>query len=160
MMISPQPETQQVPMPRATTAAWLVMPPRTVRMPWELCIPSMSSGLVSSRTRITFLPRPTHFITSSAENTTRPVAAPGEAGKPLPMGLVLFRILMSNWGWSSASNCLGSTVMTASSSVIMPSSTRSHAIFSAAAAVRLPLLVWSMKSFFASMVNSISCISR
>ena len=29
----PQPETQQVPMPRATTAAWLVMPPRTVRMP-------------------------------------------------------------------------------------------------------------------------------
>ena len=31
--MSPQPETQQVPMPRATTAAWLVMPPRTVRMP-------------------------------------------------------------------------------------------------------------------------------
>ena len=29
----PQPETQQVPIPRATTAAWLVMPPRTVRMP-------------------------------------------------------------------------------------------------------------------------------
>ena len=28
-----EPETQQVPMPRATTAAWLVMPPRTVRMP-------------------------------------------------------------------------------------------------------------------------------
>ena len=33
MVISPQPETQQVPMPRATTAAWDVMPPRTVRMP-------------------------------------------------------------------------------------------------------------------------------
>ena len=33
MSISPQPDTQQVPMPRATTAAWEVMPPRTVRMP-------------------------------------------------------------------------------------------------------------------------------
>ena len=28
-----QPETQHSPMPRATTAAWEVMPPRTVRMP-------------------------------------------------------------------------------------------------------------------------------
>ena len=37
--ISPQPETQQVPMPRATTAAWLVMPPRTVRMPRAKCMP-------------------------------------------------------------------------------------------------------------------------
>ena len=27
--MSPQPDTQQVPIPRATTAAWLVLPPRT-----------------------------------------------------------------------------------------------------------------------------------
>ncbi len=33
ILISPQPETQQVPIPRATTAAWEVIPPRTVRMP-------------------------------------------------------------------------------------------------------------------------------
>ena len=33
MIISEQPETQQVPMPRATTAAWEVIPPRTVRIP-------------------------------------------------------------------------------------------------------------------------------
>ena len=34
-------------MPRATTAAWLVMPPRVVRMPLAACMPWMSSGLVS-----------------------------------------------------------------------------------------------------------------
>ena len=31
-------------MPRATTAAWEVMPPRTVRMPCAAAMPSMSSG--------------------------------------------------------------------------------------------------------------------
>ena len=44
------------PMPRATTAAWLVMPPRAVRMPSAACMPWMSSGLVSMRTRITASP--------------------------------------------------------------------------------------------------------
>ena len=33
--ISPHPDTQQVPIPRATTAAWHVMPPRTVRIPCD-----------------------------------------------------------------------------------------------------------------------------
>ena len=32
-------ETQGRPMPRATTAAWLVMPPRAVRMPLAACMP-------------------------------------------------------------------------------------------------------------------------
>ena len=40
-------------MPGATRAAWLVMPPRAVRMPRAACMPWMSSGLVSVRTRIT-----------------------------------------------------------------------------------------------------------
>ena len=31
--IEPAPETHGRPMPRATTAAWLVMPPRAVTMP-------------------------------------------------------------------------------------------------------------------------------
>ena len=43
-------------MPRATTAAWLVMPPREVRMPLAACMPWMSSGEVSIRTRITASP--------------------------------------------------------------------------------------------------------
>ena len=33
------PETQGRPIPRATTAAWLVIPPRAVRMPFAACIP-------------------------------------------------------------------------------------------------------------------------
>ena len=41
-------------MPRATTAAWEVMPPKTVRIPCEKSMPSMSSGVVSRRTRMTF----------------------------------------------------------------------------------------------------------
>ena len=45
-------------MPRATTAAWLVMPPRVVRMPRAACMPWMSSGLVSMRTRMTASPLP------------------------------------------------------------------------------------------------------
>src|ERR1043166_3035653 len=39
-------------MPRATTAACEVMPPRVVRMPSAACIPWMSSGEVSTRTRM------------------------------------------------------------------------------------------------------------
>ena len=33
------PATQGVPMPRQTTAAWLVMPPREVRMPLATSMP-------------------------------------------------------------------------------------------------------------------------
>jgi hypothetical protein len=56
MRQSPAPATQGLPMPRATTAAWLVMPPVEVRMPSAACMPWMSSGEVSRRTRITFSP--------------------------------------------------------------------------------------------------------
>ncbi len=47
------PQTQGVPMPRAITAAWLVLPPWLVRMPSAATMPFRSSGLVSQRTRIT-----------------------------------------------------------------------------------------------------------
>ena len=67
-------------MPRATTAAWLVMPPRVVRIPLAACMPWMSSGLVSMRTRITLSPFCARASASSAENTAIPDAAPGEAG--------------------------------------------------------------------------------
>ncbi len=44
---SPHPATQHLPIPRATTAAWEVMPPREVKIPTAACIPPISSGLVS-----------------------------------------------------------------------------------------------------------------
>ncbi len=40
--------------------------PRTVRMPWATCMPSMSSGEVSRRTRMTFSPSGPHSLASSA----------------------------------------------------------------------------------------------
>ena len=58
---SSAPQTQVLPMPRATTAAWLVFPPRLVRMPSAAIMPFRSSGLVSRRTRITFSPDRFHF---------------------------------------------------------------------------------------------------
>ena len=50
------PATQGLPMPRATTAACDVMPPRAVRTPLALIKPWMSSAVVSGRTRITSSP--------------------------------------------------------------------------------------------------------
>src|SRR6185436_694427 len=67
-------------MPRATTAAWLVIPPRAVRIPRAAFMPWMSSGEVSARTRITALPCPARRSASSALKTTCPLAAPGRAG--------------------------------------------------------------------------------
>ena len=58
---SSAPHTQVLPIPRATTAAWLVLPPRLVRMPWAAIMPFRSSGLVSRRTRMTFSPDRDHF---------------------------------------------------------------------------------------------------
>ena len=46
------PQTQGAPMPRAMTAAWLVLPPWEVRMPSAATIPLRSSGVVSQRTRM------------------------------------------------------------------------------------------------------------
>ena len=89
-----------------------------------------------------------------------PEAAPGEAPRALPMMAAFFRASASNWGCSRVSRERGSIMATAFFSSIMPSSTRSQAIFSAAAGVRLPLRVWSIYSLPCSTVNSISCISR
>ncbi len=139
---SPAPETQGRPMPRATTAAWLVMPPRAVTMPRAACMPWMSSGEVSSRTRMTDSPAEPRRSASSELNTILPVAAPGEAGRP---EVITSRGLAGSIvGCSSWSRLAGSTRMTASSLVIRPSLARSTATFSAALAVRFPLRVWSM----------------
>jgi hypothetical protein len=77
------PAMQHLPQPRATTAAWLVIPPVLVRMPTAECIPSMSSGLVSCRTSSTRSPFCVRSTASSAEKASLPTAAPGEAGSPV-----------------------------------------------------------------------------
>src|SRR3569833_1199651 len=50
------PATQGLPVMRAITPAWLVMPPRAVRMPVAAFMPSMSAGPVSLTTRMTWRP--------------------------------------------------------------------------------------------------------
>ena len=102
-MISPHPATQQAPIPRATTAACDVRPPRTVNIPCAAAIPSISSGVVSRRTKTTlspFPPFPSSFA-SSAVNTTLPAPAPGAAFKPVPITLACFRADGSNTGCSN-----------------------------------------------------------
>ena len=95
---------------------------------------------------------------SSAENTTLPEAAPGEAGKP--RASTVFLALGSSVGCSSWSSEDGLMRATASVVSISPSATMSTAIFSAALAVRLPPRVCSMNSLPRCTVNSMSCMSR
>ena len=111
-LMSPQPDTQQAPIPRATTAACDVIPPRTVKIPSDTCIPSISSGDVSRRTKITLRPIVAFVLASSAVNTISPQAAPGEAAKPLAITsfFFFFKSSASNCGCSKSSNCLGSTI--------------------------------------------------
>ena len=145
-------------MPRATTAAWLVMPPRVVRMPSAACMPCTSSGEVSTRARITLWPCALRCTASSASNTSSPVAAPGEAGKPLAS--TVFSALGSRVGCSSWSSWPALMLVTASSLVISPSSAMSTAILSAAWVERLPERVCSMNSLPSCTVNSMSWMSR
>ena len=82
------PHTAGVPMPRATTAAWLTRPPRDVRMPSAAIMPWRSSGDVSGRTRITRSPASWRSSASSAVKYTWPTAAPGDALRPLASAVV------------------------------------------------------------------------
>ena len=47
------PDTHGLPMPRATSAAWLALPPSEVRIPFAAWKPATSSASVNGRTRIT-----------------------------------------------------------------------------------------------------------
>mmetsp|Transcript_32478 Transcript_32478/g.51976 ORF Transcript_32478/g.51976 Transcript_32478/m.51976 type:complete len:481 (+) Transcript_32478:363-1805(+) len=156
---SEQPDTHTFPQPRATTAAWLVMPPRAVRIPSDAFIPPTSSGDVSTRTRITFLPAACSSSAVGVSNTTCPTAAPGEAGRPTPMTSAAYAASSLNCGCSSWSMCVGSTSSTAFLVSIMPAATRSTAIFTAPAPVRFPLRVCNMYSVPSCTVNSMSCMS-
>ena len=159
MIAALQPVTQHLPIPRATTAACEVIPPLIVKIASEATIPIKSSGEVSSRTRITFSPASFLALASSAVKANLPVPAPGDAGLPVATGVCAFNSFASNVGNNKSFNDFGSTLKTASSGVIIPSSTKSQAIFNAAAAVLLPLRVCKKYNLPSSTVNSISCIS-
>mmetsp|Transcript_13827 Transcript_13827/g.58124 ORF Transcript_13827/g.58124 Transcript_13827/m.58124 type:complete len:266 (-) Transcript_13827:1074-1871(-) len=156
---SAHPETHVLPQPRATTAACEVMPPRAVRMPSAAFIPPTSSGEVSTRTKMHFLPCECSSSAVGVSNTTWPTAAPGEAGRPTPMTSAAYAASSRNCGCRSWSMCVGSTMPMALFSSIKPSPTRSTAIFTAPAPVRLPDLVWSINSLPSCTVNSMSCMS-
>ena len=79
---SDAPHTQGRPMPRATSAAWLALPPSEVRMPRAAKNPATSSASVNWRTSTTSFPSPAASTAASAVNTISPFAAPGEAFTP------------------------------------------------------------------------------
>ncbi len=130
ILASPHPATQHLPIPRATTAACEVIPPRAVKIPSAASIPPISSGEVSLRTKITCSPRSFQASASSALKTMRPIAAPGDAGRPL--AITFTSAFGSICLCSSWSNCSGSTRITAVFLSIRPSSTISTAILTAA----------------------------
>ncbi len=94
-----QPATHARPIPLATTAACDVIPPRLVNIPFAACIPSISSGVVSGLTSITSSPECASSAASAESKMIFPVAAPGEAGRPLAMTSTVSA--GSIIGWSS-----------------------------------------------------------
>ncbi len=157
--ISPQPTIQHLPHPLATSAACDVIPPLVVSIACDLCIPSTSSGEVSSLTRITFSPLAAHATASAEENTTRPLAPPGPAGKPLAITGAVSSALGSSMGSNNSTNWFGPTLIMAVFASISFSLCISVAIRTAATPFLLPTLHCNIKSFPFSMVNSMSCIS-
>jgi hypothetical protein len=114
-----------LPICRATSAAWLVIPPKAVRNPSDAFIPRMSSGLVSWRARITVSPR----AFQSPLARSRPVRMADSFAASSKMG---------RRTWFSDS---GSTRRMASSREMSFSSTMATAMRTAARPVRLPVRV-------------------
>ena len=135
------PTTHGFPIPLATTAAWLVIPPFVVKIPTEEFMPWISSGLVSSLTKITFLPFSASISAVSASNTITPTAAPGEAFNALPNNSLFWDSM--NWGCNKFVILFASTISIDSSLVVMFSLWKSIAILTSAWAVRLAFRVWS-----------------
>ena len=152
------PQTHVRPMPRATTAACEVLPPRLVRMPRAATMPWRSSGVVSRRTRMTSAPASARRTAVSESNTASPTAAPGDALIPTATGTA--PPSWSKWGNISWASWSPVTRSRASSSVSTPSSSRSFAMRKEASAVRFPTRVWSIHRCPSSMVNSMSHMSR
>ena len=144
-------------MPLATTAAWLVIPPLEVKIPFAACIPWISSGEVSTLTKIVSCIVFFNLSASSEVKTTFPLAAPGEAGNPL--AITFISLFSSKVGCKRESKELGSIFKTASFLVINFSLTMSTAILTADLDVLLPERVCNIQSLLFSTVNSTSCMS-
>ena len=117
-------------MPRAITAAWLVMPPRMVSTPRAACMPRMSSGLglVPHQDRRLLLGR--GRLRRLGEKTMRPVAAPGLAARPVPK--TSRGAAGSICGCRCSMRLRGSIRSSASSRLIAPALARSTAMRTAA----------------------------
>ena len=145
ILMSPQPETQHLPMPRA----WQQRE-RSCRRGRSGC-PEQPSCLRCPRERSPDGPGPPSrraqpiSLASSAEKTILPEAAPGGTQSLADDGGLLqglsVKLGMQQRVSRREPGSIGHGLLLPS---IMPSSTRSQAIFRAAAGVRLPLRVWSM----------------
>ena len=133
------------------------MPPLDVSIPFDACIPLISSGEVSTLTNIVSCIIEFNLSASSDENTTFPLAAPGDAGKPF--AITFISPFSFNEGCNKLSNELGSILNNASFFEIIFSFTISTAILIADLAVLFPDLVCSIHNLLPSTVNSTSCMS-
>ena len=155
---SEAPTMQGSPRPRPITAAWLVMPPRSVSTATAECMPRISSGAVSRRTRMQGSPRAAWACAVAEEKAMRPVAAPGEAAMPrattsrAPRG--------STWGCRSSLSARGSTRSSASSRAMIPSEASATAMRSLARAERGVRTASITARRPSSTVNSICISSR
>ena len=149
IVISPAPATQQRPQPRATTAAWLVMPPVLVRMPAADVHAVDVFG-------VRFLADEQHLLAGvraldgfgggEGQLADRGARRGGQADASAPSALRLLARPGSKLGSSSCVRSPAGMRSTAVFSSISFSLTMSQAIFTAAAPVRLPLRVCSMNS--------------
>ena len=145
-------------MPRPITAAWLVIPPRSVNTPAAACMPRMSSGLVSRRTKIQGSPRAACACAANASNTILPLAAPGLAATAVAK---ISRFASASiWRCNNSPNARGSMRINASCWGMIPSSASLTAIRIAAFARRLTRTPSSMNSSPFWIVNSICISSR
>ena len=156
---SSAPQTQVLPIPRATTAAWDVLPPREVRIPAAAIMPSQVVGvrLPAYQQHLLTARRPLDRGGRVEDDPTRCCSR----GRGHPGGEPLTRRAPHRTGGTSAGpSCLPLTRLSASSRVISSSSISWVAMRNAAAAVRLPTRVCSIQSLPRSMVNSMSHRSR
>ena len=133
------------------------MPPLAVKIPLAACMPWISSGDVSTLTKIVSCIILFNLSASSEVKTTLPLAAPGEAGRPF--AIVFIGLFSSKVGCKRVSREFGSILSTASFFEINFSLTISTAILTADLEVLFPERVCRIQSFLFSTVNSTSCIS-
>ena len=124
-------------MPRATTAAWLVLPPRAVSIPsrGDHALQVVGVGLPADQDAPS---RRVRAHSARSPSRTPPGRPPRPATPPCPWSAACASAALSNCGNISCASCAPDTRPSASSSVISCSSTSCAAIRNAAAGVRLP----------------------